>query len=222
MPDAGPDLWTQLLKWVAQYIVPDWNAIVTGLIPLALLVVVLAGFASLARAWVRYYAAERAVSRSRRLPAAGADGRLSLLIRPLALVPVGAVVGAVGLLTAPGGEVANIPVLLAGLGVALAGVGAAIHRLERRDEPRPAAGGWLEDAIRDLRTSLRAVPRPIRRLPLILVGVGIAALAIVSALPIGAPDGGAVANVPLLVLGLAIGLSVAARSVRDWEQLDQG
>ncbi len=218
MPDTTSDPWSPLRELVASLVAPDWGALIR-LLPVGLMLIVLVWLAFLGRSWLRLWSDERArrgsPSRhhggSRRWPS------LPAVVRPLALIPIGTLVAAAGLLAAPADAVAHFPLLLAGLAISLGAVGAAMVEWERSDS---AAEGQTVRPSRPafvVRVRLRSLPTPVRRLGLLPLGALVAGAGLVI-LPAG--DGASVANLPLLLTGLVVTLATMAVSVRDWEQLD--
>lgn len=232
---GDPDrLWTAVLDLVGQIVMPDWGAIVGGLLPLALAALVAATAGLLGRAWLRAWRLDPARQARLRRRAAERASRprspLAVLLRHLVLVPAGAVIAGIGLLDRSAHPSGNLGLVVGGLAVALVGVGLAVRASERlggdeADGPAGAIGlSWIApvERLRAVPAAIRRIPGPLRRLSALgLAVIGIALGLVV----VPAPAGEAtrpVANLPLLLVGLGIGLAVVARAVRNWERLDQG
>lgn len=137
--DGSKDAWTGFLDWLTQVVVPDWGSLV-ALLPLAIVGLVLLFLAMTAYRW--YAAATINRSRVRRpLPAGAPPPGVHLpgpSLWPLVL-PLGALLILFALAikpSAPGGgrELVNLPLLVVGLLVAVAGT-----------------AGWFRDAGREWR-----------------------------------------------------------------------
>jgi hypothetical protein len=218
MPDGASDPWSPLRELVASLVTPDWGALLR-LLPGGLMLIVLVWLAFLGRSWLRLRSGERARlgSHSRHHGGSRRWSSVPAAVRPLGLIPIGTLVAAAGLLAAPAGAVAHVPLLLAGLAISLGAVGAAMVEWERSDS---AAEGQTFRPSRpafDARARLRSLPTPVRRLGLLPLGALVAGAGLVI-LPAG--DGASVASLPLLLIGLVVILATMAVSVRDWEQLD--
>lgn len=218
VPEVTRDPWSALLDWMAQLLIPDWGALV-GLLPVGIMLIVLVWLAFIGRTWLHVWSDERARLGPHSRHHGGSHQWLSppAAVRPLGLIPIGTLVAAAGLLTAPEGAVAHVPLLLVGLAISLGAVGAAMVEWERSDS---AAEGQTVRPFRpalDVRARLRSLPPPVRRLGLVPLGALVAGAGLVI-LPAG--DGASVANLPLLLIGLVVTLATMAASVRDWERLD--
>lgn len=225
-------LWAAVLDLLASVVMPDWASVVTGLLPVGLALLVALGVVLLARAWIRAWRqdpARRVRRRRRSIRAAARAARpVAAIGRWLVLVPLGGAVAAAGLLDRSLYPSGNLVLLLVGLVVALFGVGLAVRTsevfVEEAGSGAAAAGPALGAAMARLaavRASLGRLPRPLRRLPILVVAaVGVVLGLLLVPAPTGPADR-AVANLPLLLAGLAVGLAVVAGAVRDWERLDR-
>lgn len=237
MPSDLNRLWTAILDALGGLVMPDWGMLVRDLLPVAVAVLVVGTAGFLVRAWLLAWRFDpgRLARRRRRAArrATQAANPVSAVVRPLALVPIGAGVAILGLLDWSTSSSGNPVLIVGGLGIALLGVGLAVRASERLaapDLPAAASGtsgvdgagiGGLGPHLGSFRTVLRQIPRPLRRLRWLGIAVLGVALGLVV---IPAPPGEAprpVANLPLLLVGLAVGLAVVARAVRDWEGLDR-
>lgn len=226
------ELWTTLLDVLGRFVMPDWGSVVSGLLPLGLALLVVLGTALLARAWFRAWRQDpaRLARRRRRALRAGdrAPGWPSTVAwaigRWLLLLPIGAVVAAMGLLDRSLHPSGNFGLLVTGLVVALVGVGLAVWQSEGFAEGparAPASEGLgLATRLSAIRASFGRLPRPLRRLPGLVIAVIGVALGLVLVPGPSEATSGPVANLPLLLAGLAIGLAVVAQAVRDWERFD--
>lgn len=224
-------LWTTLLDLLGQVVMPDWGRVVTDLLPLAVAGAVVAGLGLLGRAWLRAWrgdplrGARRRYRAERRDRGATRSSNVAVrLLQPLALVPVGAVVAGLGLLDRAGHPSGNLALVVGGLLVALAGVALSVRASERLAEGESAADRGEEEGLlarlRALWAGLERLPRPLRRLPALVLAAALVGLGL---LVVPAPGGDGLppaANLPLLLVGLAIGLVAVATAVRDWERLD--
>ncbi|HWP63817.1 MAG TPA: hypothetical protein VNO86_10130 [Candidatus Binatia bacterium] len=229
--DLG-ELWAAVLDLLASVVMPDWASVVSGLLPAGLALLVLLGVALLARVWFRAWRqdpARRARRRRRPSPTAGrAAGPVAAVGRWLVLVPLGGAVAAAGLLDRSLHPSGNLALLLVGLLLALLGVGLAVRTsevfLEEAGSGAAAPGsavGVVAARLAAIRASLKRLPRPLRRLPVLVVAaVGVVLGLLLVPSPTGPADR-AVANLPLLLAGLAVGLATVAGAVRDWERLDR-
>ncbi len=192
-----------LLGLLAPIITPDWGELV-ALIPLMLLAVVALFVVLQLRSWIRYNASlpprlRPQISRS----------------RWLLVYTTGVVIGALVCIAAfqLGGSpedgtlglTVNLPLLFAGLLVAIGSVGAGILRWEQdgaRDEPEDATSAWVRAHSRAISISLQ-----------FLIGVLITAAALL--IP-ATPDAEGVtppAVVPLLVAGLIVAIAAIGRLI---------
>ncbi len=224
-------LWTAVLDLLGQVVMPDWAGVVTNLLPLAVAGVVVAGLGLLGRAWLRAWQGDPARGARRRHPTERRDRGptrpsdvAARLLRPLALVPVGAVVAGLGLLDRATHPSGNLGLVVGGLLVALAGASLAVRASEGFAEGESAADrrgeAELLARLRELRAGLGRLPRPLSRLPALVLAAALVGLGL---LVVPAPSGEGLrpaANLPLLLVGLAIGLVAVATAVRDWERLD--
>ena len=216
---SNSDWWSQFLAFLARLLVPDWGALV-ALIPLVLAIPVVAVVAGLGVSWWRLARGE--VERRRRLglPPSGPLARLAALPAPVYLVPVGVAAAVAGLVAPPAGELANLPLLVAGLGLGLLGVGLTVRATEGADEPaasrpRPSGAAGLAHG-----GGQPGVDRLMRRLPW-LAGAGVVVVASFLVSGPGPSGGPSMVNLPLLVAGLVVALAVVADTVRQWEGVDE-
>lgn len=235
MRDDPGRLWTAILDALGQIVMPDWAAVVSELLPIALVALVAGVAGVLARAWLRAWRLDparqarlqrRAVQRASR-----PRSPVAALVRLLVLVPVGAVVAGIGLLDRSVHPSGNLFLVVGGLGIALLGVGLAVRTSERLGTGDAPVNGFalatastigLAERLRAARAAIRRIPRPLRRLSALgLAVVGIALGLVVVPTSVDEATRPA-ANLPLLLAALGVGLAVVARAVRDWERLDQG
>ncbi len=230
-PPMAADLggaWTTVLDILSSFVMPDWASVVSGLLPIGLALLVVLGAALLARAWFRAWREDPARLARRRRRSIRAASRppspAAAIGRWLLLLPLGALVAGAGLLDRSLHPSGNLVLLLAGLAIGLLGVGLSVRASEGFAEGRGAAttskGPGLAARLAATRASFGRLPRPLRRLP----PLAVAAIVVVCGLLfVPAPTeatGRPVANLPLLLAGLALGLAVVAQAVRDWERFD--
>jgi hypothetical protein len=211
--------WSGVLSLLTPLITPDWGKLI-GLIPWLLLLIVIGWVLLLGRAWMRLLTSQ---------PVRGSRGRRQYL-RPLvaihvAVIILGAVLVALSFIVgskdpswngaqSPFGLLVNLPLLILGLGLAIAsaGNGARLWELGNRDEVVPEP-----DSIS---AAMRRHPKRVRRVLVFVAGVVLTASAIALGTVPGAPaNGGAtaepmpVAVIPLLLLGLVLAVGAAGSAI---------
>lgn len=221
MPESVQLAWGLLLQLLEAIVTPNWGDLV-AMIPLGLLGLVVLVGVRLGRDWFRYAAARPMPVRASVARVDGGGRSLRVVARPLAAVPVGALLAVLALVlgaTTRDGVPSLTPVgylpLIAGIAVALGGVAAAVRTWEGPSGPAPG----VRVIRRPSMAAYARLPTPVRRLVLVAAG---GALALVAVILPGAPtagDGGGF-NPPLLLAGLLLGLSGAAAAIRAWERAD--
>lgn len=213
-----------ILKLLETVIIPDWGALI-GLIPVGLLLLALAFLGRLAARWLGFYVAQPDLPPSFR----AARPLRTVILQRLALVPAGAVLIALALTVLPR-RVGPLPqvgwdmaVLILGILTALAGAGLAVAATDAADaaeEHGPAAVRSPRQAIRSVLGVIDRVPAPYRPLAGIALGLVIILLAFV--LAGGRPGPGLLpeVNIPLVLLGVLLGLASAAAAIRGWDRAD--
>jgi hypothetical protein len=213
--------WNGVLSLLTPLVTPDWGKLI-ALIPWLLLLLVVGWVLLIGRAWVRLLSSQ--ATRSSR---GGRQALRPLVVIHVAVIVLGAILVALSFIVGSKdaswtgaqpafGLLVNVPLLLLGLGLAIAsaGNGARLWELGNRDEEMPEP-----DSIS---AAMRRNPKRVRRVLVFLAGVVLTASAIALGTVPGAPANGAastdpmpVAVIPLLLLGLvlavgAVGSAIAA------------
>jgi hypothetical protein len=198
-------LWYGILSLLQPLITPDWGKLVV-VIPYLLVLVILASFGLIARAWFRLLRAEPVRGPKVRRP----DYRPKIAGH-LAVIGVGVVTVVLAFVAgskdpswtgaqSPAGLVVNVPLLILGLALMIGAVGNAVRLWDRlgRDDVQP-------DILDNVTAAMRRHPARSRRVLTFIAGFMLAATGMLAGVPPGpTPMPMPVAFVPLLILGLLL------------------